>query len=224
VQLSAVTTSAKSTTTKKRKKAADGTKKANKSKDDRRQKMYSNYTGVTYNKTHAKYQACITHYRKQHYLGRYKLAVDAARAYDESAKLLKGSGWKINFGAIEEYELAKKQELEHLTSKERAEEEAAADGASGSRKKKKKVTARDLAHIAVKIQVPSSVFKVVSEANGQAAARQAQKIIAKSIRRRLNGSRCRKRIRTHRQLLCLPGATISRPRLLATLPVGHRWR
>ena len=178
MQFSTVTTSAKSTTTKKRKKAADGTKKANKSKDDRRQKMYSNYTGVTYNKTHAKYQACITHYRKQHYLGRYKLAVDAARAYDESAKLLKGSGWKINFGTIEEYELAKKQELEHLTSKERAEEEAAADGASGSRKKKKKVTARDLAHIAVKIQVPSSVFKVVSEANGQAAARQAQKIIA----------------------------------------------
>ena len=180
MQLSTATTatSAKSTTTKKRKKAADGTKKANKCKDDRRQKMYSNYTGVTYNKTHAKYQACITHYRKQHYLGRYKLAVDAARAYDESAKLLKGSGWKINFGTIEEYELAKKQELEHLTSKERAEEEAAADGASGSRKKKKKVTARDLAHIAVKIQVPSSVFKVVSEANGQAAARQAQKIIA----------------------------------------------
>ena len=33
-----------------------------------------------YNKTHAKYQACITHYRKQHYLGRYKLAVDAALA------------------------------------------------------------------------------------------------------------------------------------------------
>ena len=150
----------------------------NKTKDDRRQKMYSNYIGVTYNKTHAKYQACITHYRKQHYLGRYKLAVDAARAYDESAKLLKGSGWRINFGTIEEYELAKKQELEHITSKERAEEEAAADGVSGSRKKK--VTARDLAHIAVKIQVPSSVFKVVSEANGEDAARQAQKIIAEA--------------------------------------------
>ena len=180
MQLSTVAAPADAkSTTKKRKKAADGTKKASKSnKDDRRQKMYSNYTGVTYNKTHAKYQACITHYRKQHYLGRYKLAVDAARAYDESAKLLKGSGWKINFGTIEDYELAKKEELEHLMEKERAEEEAAAAEGSGSRKKKKKVTARDLAHIAVKIQVPSSVFKVVSEANGQAAARQAQKIIA----------------------------------------------
>ena len=32
--------------------------------------MYSDFVGVTYNKIHAKYQACITHYRKQHYLGR----------------------------------------------------------------------------------------------------------------------------------------------------------
>merc|ERR1719174_2443286 len=76
-----------------------------------RKKMYSDFVGVTYNKTHAKYQACITHYRKQHYLGRYKLAVDAARAYDESAKLLKGNGWKINFPTIEEYERAKKKEI-----------------------------------------------------------------------------------------------------------------
>jgi len=81
-------------------------------KPPRRKKMYSDFVGVTYNKTHAKFQACITHYRKQHYLGRYKLAVDAAKAYDESAKELKGDGWKINFQSEEEYELAKQKELD----------------------------------------------------------------------------------------------------------------
>ena len=74
--------------------------------------MYSDFVGVTYNKTHAKYQACITHYRKQHYLGRYKLAVDAALAYDESARLLKGSSWKVNFQTRHDYEVAKFRELE----------------------------------------------------------------------------------------------------------------
>ena len=78
----------------------------------KRKKMYSDFVGVTYNKTHAKFQACITHYRKQHYLGRYKLAVDAAKAYDESARLLKGKGWKINFKTEEDYLLAKKKEEE----------------------------------------------------------------------------------------------------------------
>ena len=78
----------------------------------RKKKMYSDYVGVTYNKTHAKYQACITHYRKQHYLGRYKLAVDAALAYDESARLLKGSSWKVNFPTRQAYEVAKIRELE----------------------------------------------------------------------------------------------------------------
>ena len=78
----------------------------------RKKKMYSDYVGVTYNKTHAKYQACITHYRKQHYLGRYKLAVDAALAYDESARLLKGASWKVNFPTRQAYEEAKMRELE----------------------------------------------------------------------------------------------------------------
>jgi len=82
--------------------------------------MYSDYVGVTYNKTHAKFQACITHYRKQHYLGRYKLAVDAAKAYDQSAKLLKGDGWKINFQSEKEYELAKDKELRQVEEKRQA--------------------------------------------------------------------------------------------------------
>jgi len=86
----------------------------------KRKKMYSDYVGVTYNKTHAKFQACITHYRKQHYLGRYKLAVDAAKAYDESARLLKGQGWKINFRTEEDYTSAKKKEEEKLELQKQA--------------------------------------------------------------------------------------------------------
>jgi hypothetical protein len=72
--------------------------------------MYSDFVGVTYNMTHAKYQACITHYRKQHYLGRYRLAVDASLAYDESARLLKGASWKVNFRDRGEYESARAKE------------------------------------------------------------------------------------------------------------------
>jgi hypothetical protein len=79
--------------------------------------MYSDFVGVTYNKTHAKFQACITHYRKQHYLGRYKLACDAAKAYDQSAKLLKGNGWKINFQKEEEYRIAKEKEFREVEEK-----------------------------------------------------------------------------------------------------------
>jgi hypothetical protein len=89
-----------------------GRRNANNAKSvRRRRKMYSDFVGVTYNKTHAKYQACITHYRKQHYLGRYRLAVDAALAYDESARLLKGSSWKVNFRNRGEYEAARDREL-----------------------------------------------------------------------------------------------------------------
>jgi len=93
-------------------------KGATSSKQPRRKKMYSDYVGVTYNKTHNKFQACITHYRKQHYLGRYKLAVDAARAYDVSARELKGNGWKINFQTDEEYEKAKEKEIEETERSE----------------------------------------------------------------------------------------------------------
>ncbi|KAL7499435.1 hypothetical protein ACHAWT_009543 [Skeletonema menzelii] len=80
----------------------------------RKRKMYSDFVGVTYNLTHAKYQACITHYRKQYYLGRYKLAVDAALAYDEAAKLLKGPNWKVNFPSKEAYEKARKEEIQRI--------------------------------------------------------------------------------------------------------------
>lgn len=100
---------------KKRRRTEPGGRKA--PKPPKRKKMYSDFVGVTYNKTHAKFQACITHYRKQHYLGRYKLACDAAKAYDQSAKLLKGNGWKINFQNEEEYHSAKEKELREVEEK-----------------------------------------------------------------------------------------------------------
>ena len=79
-------------------------------------KMYSNFVGVTYSKTHAKYQVCINHDRRQHNLGRYRLASDAALAYDESVRLLKGQGWKVNFHTRKEYEVARDKELRALLS------------------------------------------------------------------------------------------------------------
>ena len=80
----------------------------------RKRKMYSDFVGVTYNLTHAKYQVTVTHYRKQYYLGRYKLAADAALAYDEAAKLLKGPNWKVNFSSNEAYEKARKEEIQRI--------------------------------------------------------------------------------------------------------------
>ena len=85
-----------------------------KQSSQKKKEMYSNFVGVTYNKTHAKYQSCITHYRKQHYLGRYKLACDAALAYDESAKLLKGKAWKVNFPTRQAYEQERVKEIHHI--------------------------------------------------------------------------------------------------------------
>ena len=101
-----------------KKRRRDGGRKA--PKPPKRKKMYSDFVGVTYNKTHAKFQACITHYRKQHYLGRYKLACDAAKAYDQSAKLLKGNGWKINFQSEKEYLEAKEKEFKEVVEKRQA--------------------------------------------------------------------------------------------------------
>ena len=98
--------------------------KSGASKNQRRQKMYSDYVGVTYNKTHAKFQACITHYRKQYYLGRFKLAVDAARAYDIKARDMKGPGWKINFQSDEDYERAKKKEIDKNEMKKKKDLES----------------------------------------------------------------------------------------------------
>ncbi len=59
----------------------------------------------------ATYQVCITHYRRQHYLGRYRLPVNAALVYEESARVLKGEGWKVNFRSRGEYKDARAREI-----------------------------------------------------------------------------------------------------------------
>ncbi|GMI11531.1 hypothetical protein TrVE_jg8533 [Triparma verrucosa] len=70
----------------------------------KKRRQYSAYTGVTYNKTHKKYQACLTHNRKQHYLGRFATETEAAWAYDFEAKRIKGDDWKnLNFANKAEY-------------------------------------------------------------------------------------------------------------------------
>ena len=40
-----------------------------------------------------------------------KLACDAAKAYDQSSKILKGEGWKISFRANDEYLMARDNEI-----------------------------------------------------------------------------------------------------------------
>jgi hypothetical protein len=121
--------------TKRRRANPEKSSKKASAKPPRRKKMYSDYVGVTYNKTHAKYQACITHYRKQHYLGRYRLAVDAAKAYDDSAKLLKGENWKTNFESDNDYENAKAQEIE-MIERQRMKTESNVSDAIGTQHEK----------------------------------------------------------------------------------------
>ena len=65
----------------------------------RRRKMYSNFPGMH----HALPEA--------DYLGRYRLPVDAALVYKESARVLKEAGWKVNFRSRGEYEDARAREI-----------------------------------------------------------------------------------------------------------------
>ena len=45
------------------------------------------------------------------------MTVNAALAYNESAKLLKETGWKVNFKTLEEFEAAKVRELKSFFGK-----------------------------------------------------------------------------------------------------------
>ena len=87
-------------------------------KKGKRKKLYSDYKGVTYNKWHAKFQSCITHNNKQYYLGCYQSAVDAEKAYDDGARVLKSKVWKKNFVTVDEYKTAKAREEKQLQFKE----------------------------------------------------------------------------------------------------------
>ena len=79
-------------------------------------RQYSPYTGVTYNKSHRRFQSCITDKKRQHFLGRFLTSSEGARAYDVAAKRLKGSGWKLNFLTDLEYTTAYNAEIEAIKS------------------------------------------------------------------------------------------------------------
>lgn len=82
-------------------------------KTSKKRRQYSSYTGVTYNKTHKKYQACLTHNRKQHYLGRFATECEAAWAYDLEARRMKGADWKgLNFFSKADYKTNLSSELQ----------------------------------------------------------------------------------------------------------------
>ena len=55
------------------------------------------YRGVHFNKSVSKYQTKLHHSNKQHSIGCYSLAADAALAFDKAATVLKGLGRRINF-------------------------------------------------------------------------------------------------------------------------------
>jgi hypothetical protein len=67
------------------------------------------YIGVTYSRARNQWQArvCIQH--KQQYCGRYRLAADAAKAYDDTIKKL-GLAREANFSSDEEYQIARREE------------------------------------------------------------------------------------------------------------------
>ena len=80
------------------------------SKEENYKKKTSIYVGVSYHKTKKKWVSQIAH-NGTIKLGYFKLQADAAFAFDEAVKQLRGSTAKTNFSSLEDYEKAKKQEL-----------------------------------------------------------------------------------------------------------------
>ena len=68
-----------------------------------------NYNGVSFDKSHGNYKACVQVEKKHSYLGRYVLAADAAHAHDECVRQL-GLSTSINFSSLTEYNSARKEE------------------------------------------------------------------------------------------------------------------
>ena len=68
------------------------------------------YVGVTYSRARNQWQARVCILQKQQYCGRYRLAADAARAYDDTIKKL-GLQREANFSSEEEYLRARREEV-----------------------------------------------------------------------------------------------------------------
>jgi hypothetical protein len=67
--------------------------------------------GVSKSTGQTNYQVKISHNKKQLNIGFYQLESDAAYAYDEVAKLLKGPSWKRNFKTKEDHTEAREIEI-----------------------------------------------------------------------------------------------------------------
>ena len=74
-------------------------------------KKTSDYVGVCWVKDRKKWHAQIRHEGKQQSLGKFSLQVDAALAYDQAVKLLRGPSTETNFATLKDYEKAKKSEM-----------------------------------------------------------------------------------------------------------------
>jgi NACalpha-BTF3-like transcription factor len=72
------------------------------------------YKGVSKSTGQTNYQVKISHNKKQLNIGFYQLESDAAYAYDEAAKLLKGPSWKRNFKANDDYIEAREIEIKQM--------------------------------------------------------------------------------------------------------------
>ena len=70
----------------------------------------ADYIGVTYSRARNQWQARVCILQKQQYCGRYRLAADAARAYDDTIKQL-GLERESNFRNDAEYQRARMEEV-----------------------------------------------------------------------------------------------------------------
>lgn len=72
-------------------------KKENNSNTKSRENSSSKYLGVSYHKITFKWQASININNKQKYIGLFKTQEEAARAYDDLAKIHHGQFANLNF-------------------------------------------------------------------------------------------------------------------------------
>ena len=97
----------------------------NKDEDTIMDRASLSYSGVLYNRSRDRYEASIIHKDKLLPLGEHVLASDAARAYDTCLRMLQGrrndstNNLSANFGSVEQYENARKEEIDVVSGEER---------------------------------------------------------------------------------------------------------
>jgi len=78
------------------------TRSQNAQNTPKRKNTSSRFTGVSFEKEHKKWRACIYYERKRMHLGYFDNQIDAAKAYDAAARKYYGKHAKVNFPAEEE--------------------------------------------------------------------------------------------------------------------------